>query len=169
MSGTESGIRVVLLGPQRYERTVPSVAGELFPEGRVATITAGWQEWEGDDRALDHDPWPLSANAGRREGTLLWHYLTIGLAAGIEPVEFFDSLWYLAQNPDLKAAFRLGRVSTPLAHFLRDGNRENRRPGPDFDGAAYLEANPPARALAEKAGAFGAFVQLGGVVGRVAA
>ena len=121
------------------------------------------------DLALAHDPWPLSAHAGRREGTLLWHYLTTGLAAGIEPIEFFDSRWYLAQHPDLDAAFRQGRISTPLAHFLRDGNRENRAPGPDFQGTAYLEANPPARPIAEKAGAFGAFVQLGGVAGRIAA
>ncbi|MGI9627963.1 MAG: hypothetical protein ACR2QM_14090 [Longimicrobiales bacterium] len=47
--------KVVLLGPQRYERSVAKVAGELFPKGRVATVTAGWQEWEGDDDALDRD------------------------------------------------------------------------------------------------------------------
>ncbi|MDH3224026.1 MAG: hypothetical protein OEO23_09935 [Gemmatimonadota bacterium] len=46
---------VVLLGPQRYERTLRPVAEELFPEGPVATVTAGWQEWERDDRALDRD------------------------------------------------------------------------------------------------------------------
>jgi hypothetical protein len=121
-------------------------------------------------QALAHDPWPLSAQAGTREGTLLWHYLTTGLPAGIEPVEFFDSRWYLAHNPDLDAAFRLGQVSTPLAHFLCDGSREGRDPGPDFQGEAYLEATPPARDLSGNGairGAFGALVQLGGVAGRV--
>lgn len=123
------------------------------------------------DRILDHDPWTLDAHAGRREGTLLWHYLTTGLPAGIEPVEFFDSRWYLGQNPDIEAAFRLGQTSTPLAHFLHHGSAEGRNPGPAFQGGAYLAANPPAKALAEKGapGAFGALVQLGGVAGRVRA
>lgn len=122
------------------------------------------------DQALAHDPWPLSAHAGAREGTLLWHYLTSGLPAGIEPIEFFDSRWYLAQNPDLDAAFRIGRISTPLAHFLHNGSREGRDPGPDFQGGTYLEATPPARGLADGGdahGAFGALVRLGGVAGRV--
>ncbi|MDH3668470.1 MAG: hypothetical protein OEN23_16215 [Paracoccaceae bacterium] len=120
------------------------------------------------DRASGHDPWPLSAHAGRREGTLLWHYLTVGLPSGLEPVEFFDSRWYLANNRDVETAFRLGSVSTPLAHFLHDGNRENRAPGPEFAGESYLQATPPARAAAEAHGAFGALVRLGGIAGRVA-
>jgi len=122
------------------------------------------------EQALAHDPWPLSAHAGKREGTLLWHYLTAGLPAGIEPIEFFDSRWYLAQNPDLDAAFRLGRVSTPLAHFFRDGSSEGRVPGPNFHGGTYLEATPPARDLSATGairGAFGALVRLGGVAGRI--
>ena len=122
------------------------------------------------DRALEHDPWPLTAHAGTREGTLLWHYLTTGLAAGIAPIEFFDSRWYLAQNPDMEVAFRLGQVSTPLAHFLRNGSAEGRDPGPDFRGGAYLASNPPARSLSDSGGvpgAFGALVRLGGVAGRV--
>ncbi|HUF86331.1 MAG TPA: hypothetical protein VMM59_03030 [Thermohalobaculum sp.] len=123
------------------------------------------------DRALGSDPWPLAARAGRREGTLLWHYLTTGLPAGIEPVEFFDSRWYLAEHGDLAAAFRLGQISTPLAHFLHDGSGEGRDPGPHFRGTTYLESSPPARALASAGGtrgAFGALVRLGGVAGRVA-
>jgi hypothetical protein len=122
------------------------------------------------DRILDHDPWTLDAHAGKREGTLLWHYLTTGLPVGIEPIEFFDSRWYLARNPDLEAAYRLGRVSTPLAHFLRDGSREGRDPGPGFQGGTYLAASPPARNLSETGaapGAFGALVRLGGVAGRI--
>ena len=53
---------VVLLGPQRYVRSVGAVAQEHFPDGPVATITAGWQEWEGDDGALDHDLHGRSVN-----------------------------------------------------------------------------------------------------------
>jgi hypothetical protein len=123
------------------------------------------------DQALAHDPWPLTEHAGRREGTLLWHYLTVGLPAGIEPVEFFDSRWYLEQNPDFAAAYRLGKASTPLAHFLRNGSREGRDPGPAFQSGPYLEATPAARELSAAdavRGAFGALVRLGGVAGRVA-
>lgn len=124
------------------------------------------------DRAIAHDPPPLSVQAGCREGTLLWHYLSVGLPAGIEPIEFFDSRWYLSQYQDLEAAFRLGRVSTPLAHFLMHGSHEDRAPGPDFTAGAYLGATPPARELVKAGavrGAFGALVRLGGVAGRIGA
>ena len=62
MTGATPRTPVVLLGPQRYVRTVRSVADERFPEGPVATITAGWQEWEGDDAALDRDLGGRSVN-----------------------------------------------------------------------------------------------------------
>ena len=97
----------------------------------------------------------------------MWHYLTVGLPAGIEPLEFFDSRWYLEQNPDLAAAYRLGTASTPLAHFLRHGSREGRDPGPKFQGGAYLDANPAARELSAAEKVRGALVHLGGVSGRV--
>ncbi|NNF26800.1 MAG: hypothetical protein HKN73_06260 [Gemmatimonadetes bacterium] len=53
---------VVLLGPQRYVRSVGAVAQDFFPTGPVATITAGWQEWEEDDEALDRDLGHRSVN-----------------------------------------------------------------------------------------------------------
>lgn len=107
--------------------------------------------------------------AGGREDTLLWHYLSKGLANGLEPIEFFDSRWYLAKNPDVEAAMRTGGVSTPLAHFLLFGSNEGRDPGPGFTGSGYLRRVPKANAaLAESGkGPFGAFVKLGGVSGRV--
>jgi hypothetical protein len=45
--------RIVLLGPQRGRQTIGSTLDDLGVTGRVATITAGWQEWEGDDDALN--------------------------------------------------------------------------------------------------------------------
>ncbi len=107
-----------------------------------------------------------------RERTLLWHYLTVGLPNGIEPIEFFDSRWYFEQNPDVAHALRLGMVSCPLAHFLKNGSREGRDPGPDFKTGHYLDATPVARKIAETGkapGGFGALVRLGGVTGRIAA
>ena len=44
--------RVVLLGPQRHAITVTDELARLAAEGRVAAITAGWQEREGEDLEL---------------------------------------------------------------------------------------------------------------------
>ncbi|MDB4941951.1 MAG: hypothetical protein JWP97_1485 [Labilithrix sp.] len=43
---------VVLLGAQRYEPTLGDAIDELGIQGKVATITAGWQEREDDDEDL---------------------------------------------------------------------------------------------------------------------
>ena len=44
-------MKVTLLGPQRRP-TLEGVAASLYPEGPIATITAGWQEREPDDGEL---------------------------------------------------------------------------------------------------------------------
>ena len=44
-------MRVTLLGPQRRP-TLDTVAASLYPEGPIATITAGWQERESDDAEM---------------------------------------------------------------------------------------------------------------------
>ena len=43
---------VTLLGPQRLRPTLASTLASLGIEGRIATVTAGWQEREADDREL---------------------------------------------------------------------------------------------------------------------
>ena len=45
---TAAPSRVILLGPQRPDPVLADTLEELDPDGTVATITAGWQEWEGD-------------------------------------------------------------------------------------------------------------------------
>lgn len=46
---------VVLLGPQRFEPSLRQMVDELGVEGRIAAVTAGWQEREEDDAELsDH-------------------------------------------------------------------------------------------------------------------
>lgn len=42
-----------LLGPQRFLRTAGTTARSLAASGTVATVTAGWQDREGDDAELD--------------------------------------------------------------------------------------------------------------------
>lgn len=121
------------------------------------------------DKACHHDGHLLRENIGTMRSTLLWHYLAVGLPNRIEPIEFFDSQWYLAENSDLGAALRTGQISSPLGHFLRNGSAEGRNPGPSFLGKRYLEASPRARQMVGESsvrGPFGAFVRLGGVLGR---
>ena len=45
----------------------------------------------------------------------------------------FDRDWYLAQYPDVRAS-----GSDPLAHFVSNGGREGRDPGPKFSTRAYV-------------------------------
>lgn len=55
---------IVLLGPQRCSPTVAQTMRSLEVEGRVATVTAGWQECEPDDAELDELLHGRSANLG---------------------------------------------------------------------------------------------------------
>ncbi len=57
---------VVLLGAQRFEPSLGAAVAELGIKGRIATITAGWQEREADDDDLDE-------HLGRRAINLLLH------------------------------------------------------------------------------------------------
>lgn len=54
--------RVIVLGPQQERRTVGETLAQLGLRGRIATVTAGWQEWESDDEALDADLGGRSVN-----------------------------------------------------------------------------------------------------------
>lgn len=53
----------------------------------------------------------------------------------------FDASWYLAQNPDVKAA-----GVDPAKHFLLWGLKEERDPGPGFSTSHYLRLYPDVRA-----------------------
>src|SRR3970040_2595271 len=59
-------MRIVLLGPQRNTPTVVKVAAALRIEGRIATVTAGWQEREAEDAELTR------ALGGRTVNLGLW-------------------------------------------------------------------------------------------------
>ena len=62
------------------------------------------------------------------------------LFAKIEKSGFFNKRWYLAQNPDVKAA-----KMNPIKHYMKFGWREGRNPSPKFDTNYYLEMNPDVR------------------------
>lgn len=121
------------------------------------------------ERAKYHDGHLLDGKSRYQRNTLLWHYLTVGLSNGIEPVEHFDSSWYLHTYDDLRKAFLSCAVSVPLAHFLNYGDRERRKAGPLFDPELFLQITPRALALLEQGvvgGPFAAFVKLGLAGGR---
>jgi GT2 family glycosyltransferase/glycosyltransferase involved in cell wall biosynthesis len=67
----------------------------------------------------------------------LVHYVAYGAAEGRNPNPLFDTGWYLAQYPDVRAS-----VFNPLAHYLKHGASEGRNPSPLFDTGWYLATNP---------------------------
>ena len=54
----------ILLGPQRFLTTAGTAVRSLEVEGPVATVTAGWQDREGDDAELDEVLGGRSRNLG---------------------------------------------------------------------------------------------------------
>ena len=62
------------------------------------------------------------------------HYLEHGAAEGRNPGPFFDTNFYLGQNPDVVAA-----GMNPLVHYIRYGAKEARDPHPQFGADWYQE------------------------------
>jgi hypothetical protein len=60
------------------------------------------------------------------------HYREKGWREGRNPNPWFDTQWYLEQNPDVRS-----EDICPLDHFVRIGAAEGRRPHPMFDIEAY--------------------------------
>lgn len=52
---------------------------------------------------------------------------------------YFDKKWYVQTYPDV--------AINPVQHYMKFGFREGKNPGPDFDGAAYLESLQDIREL----------------------
>jgi len=46
--------RVILLGPQGDEPDVGRVVAEVAPDAKVAVVSAGWREWEDEERPAAH-------------------------------------------------------------------------------------------------------------------
>lgn len=66
----------------------------------------------------------------------LRHYLTLGVAEGLDPNRLFDSRWYLEQNPDVAS-----QGLNPLVHFIASAPKESRNPHPLFDIRHYRANN----------------------------
>jgi glycosyltransferase involved in cell wall biosynthesis len=80
-------------------------------------VEAEWYLAEGKD-SLHADP--------------VRHYLTTGWLEGRNPCRFFDTAWYLAQNPEIAA-----RGINPLLHYIESGEAEGRWPCRIFDPVWY--------------------------------
>jgi hypothetical protein len=55
------------------------------------------------------------------------HFLKKGWKGGASPSPFFDNIFYLRSNPDVKKA-----GWNPVIHYVRHGWREGRAPHPSF-------------------------------------
>ena len=77
--------------------------------------------------------------AGQQQAS--WSYDAAGWQQGLNPDALFDTSYYLAQNPDVRAA-----GIDPLKHYEAFGWREGRDPSLLFSNSKYLAANPDVRA-----------------------
>ncbi len=76
--------------------------------------------------------------AGQQQAS--WSYDATGWRQGLNPDALFDTNYYLAQNPDVRAA-----GIDPLKHYEQYGWREQRDPSLLFSVSKYLAANPDVR------------------------
>ncbi len=99
-------------------------------------LQRGWQEARDPNPYFDLDHYlatnPDVARAGINP---LLHYIVAGEAEGRAPSARFDLVWYAGQAP-------LGRLQSPLAHFLAHRRSGTASPIADFDVGYYLANNP---------------------------
>jgi hypothetical protein len=89
----------------------------LYRETRRRARAAWWQRGQGDVTPEE------------------WHQVQVLRQSGV-----FRPAWYLRRN------LTVAKLAVdPALHFLRDGHREGRDPGPDFDLPAYLDEHPELR------------------------
>src|SRR5262249_55982076 len=105
-------VKVTVLGPQRRP-TLEGVAASLYPAGAVATVTAGWQEREGDDAEL-------SRLLGSRDVNLRLYQRWLDLQGGdpvfgagerrlAELLGELQALYLLRLDHALQAVYAVGR------------------------------------------------------------
>ena len=93
----------------------------LYRETRRRARAAWWQRGHGD---VTHEE---------------WRQIQVLRQSGL-----FRPAWYLRRNLNVAK-------QDPALHFLREGNREGRDPGPDFDLLAYLDEHPELRESGDNA------------------
>ena len=84
---------------------------------------------------------------------------------------FFDDVYYLENNPDVRTAVFNGSIASGLDHFLKYGQFEGRRPSTQYDESYYLAHNPDVAAAVANhslASGFYHWVNYGWAEGRLA-
>lgn len=81
-----------------------------------------------------------AGTAGQQQAS--WSYDATGWRQGLNPDALFDTNYYLARNPDVRAA-----GIDPLKHYEQYGWREQRDPSLLFSIGKYLAANPDVQAV----------------------
>ena len=76
-----------------------------------------------------------AGTAGKQQAS--WSYDAMGWRQGLNPDALFDTNYYLARYPDIRAA-----GVNPLKHYEQYGWREQRDPSLLFSTGKYLAANP---------------------------
>jgi hypothetical protein len=110
---------------------------ELLPDGkpspRTRAVAASPARGDEDEFVSDLiDAAWYSARYGPLTSDPADHYVEEGWREGLNPNAWFDTRWYLSQNPDVDGIH-------PLLHFVRTGARNGRRPHPLFDVEWYTE------------------------------
>ncbi|NJD19844.1 MAG: hypothetical protein FIA95_11255, partial [Gemmatimonadetes bacterium] len=119
--------RVVLLGPQRHGPDVGGVVAGLGEPGPVALVTAGWQEWEGEDARIRETLGPGAFNLrlwSRAEG--VWQEdpdLAGGHRKLQEDVRLLRRAYNVRLAPAMDAWIELQGL--PGAPEVLDGERES--------------------------------------------
>lgn len=148
--GRDAGVS---FSPEAYRATNPDVAaanvdplaqylssGEA--EGRYAFVGLDASSTIGDFDPTFYSAQNPDVVAARPNGITpvsfdLQHYLTHGAAEGRNPDQFFDTNYYLTNNPDVRAS-----GINPLLHYEQDGWQEGRNPSAAFNTNRYLASNP---------------------------
>jgi hypothetical protein len=108
-------VAIAVLGPQRQQRTLSSAleALGLAKVERIATVTAGWEEREGEDEELHEHLWNRSVNLRlyERSDTALRedHELRLGVRWRTERLREVQELYRIRVGHGLEAARELFR------------------------------------------------------------
>ena len=107
-------------------------------EGRMDFLSGGTETADPLAQSLYYDPQlgatliPQGTPAAQQAA---WSYDTSGWQKGLNPDAFFNTNYYLANNPDVAAAH-----INPLLHYETYGWKEGRNPSSNFDTDKYLAA-----------------------------
>jgi Dual-action HEIGH metallo-peptidase len=134
-----------------YPQCNGSQTGDLSITARDAegaVLTYGNRPSRGTDAVAYVNRYPdLLATFGTAYAAATSHWTSSGVAEGRRGAAEFDAPYYLANNPDLAAAFGPTNYIAARNHWLANGIHEGRRASREFHAAYYLAYNPDLAAV----------------------